>query len=232
MSRLAIQFSRALKRWDRNAAARAATYVANSRNTATRIRRAYGLTAHVLPPPPGVTPDGPQTPVLEVAGDYFLTVGRPRGYKNTQALIAAFEAYGRERLVVVGGPPDRQTQTSFAGITFLEDVTDGQLRWLYANCLGLLAMGREDFGLTPVEAAGFGKPTLALAAGGYLETVLPGRTGVLIDEASPHAIQGGLEAIMRTSWSTAEIEHHGKSFSAEHFCQELKTICERAIVEP
>ena len=64
-------------------------------------------------------------------------------------------------------------------------MTDAQLRWLYANCRALVAASHEDFGLTPLEAASFGKPTAALRWGGFLDTIDEGRNGIFFDEPTP-----------------------------------------------
>jgi glycosyltransferase involved in cell wall biosynthesis len=73
-------------------------------------------------------------------------------------------------------------------VTFLGRVSDDELRWLYASAAALLAVSYEDLGLTPVEAALFGTPALALRFGGYLETVTHGVNGFFIDEATPDCI--------------------------------------------
>ena len=51
----------------------------------------------------------------------------------------------------------------------------------YSHCRGLVTTAMdEDFGLTVVEAMASGKPVIAVGEGGYLESVLDGKTGVLI----------------------------------------------------
>ena len=60
-------------------------------------------------------------------------------------------------------------------------------------CRALVAASYEDFGLTPLEAAGFGKPTAALRLGGFLDTHRRGETGVFFDEPTAAAITQGCE---------------------------------------
>ena len=48
------------------------------------------------------------------------------------------------------------------------------------GCRAFCLPGTEDFGITPVEANAAGKPVVAFAAGGALETVEEGRTGRLL----------------------------------------------------
>ena len=91
-------------------------------------------------------------------------------------------------------------------MTFLGRVDDDELRWLYGACIGLVAASYEDFGLTPVEAAAFGRPTAALRWGGFLDTIVEGETGVFFDEPEPAAIAAAVDDLVRTAWSEAALE--------------------------
>ena len=68
-------------------------------------------------------------------------------------------------------------------MAIVSDVSDDQLRWAYAHCVALVAPALEDLGLTPLEVGAFGKPTLALRGGGYLDTVADGISGLFFDAA-------------------------------------------------
>ena len=63
----------------------------------------------------------------------------------------------------------------------------------------------EDFGITPVEVMAAGRPVIARAAGGALETVLPGETGILVDsldlcEKLKASMHGAPSAQPRSPW--------------------------------
>src|SRR5205823_12380194 len=107
---------------------------------------------------------------------FFLCVSRLLPYKNVGAVVETFAELPSERLVVVGtGPEERRVRTAAAGnVRFLGSVSDEELRWLYGECRGLVAASYEDYGLTPLEAASFGKPSTVLRAGGFLDTVVDG----------------------------------------------------------
>ena len=93
-------------------------------------------------------------------------------------------------------------------MTLLGRVADEELRWLYGACLGLVAASYEDFGLTPIEAAAFGRPTAALRWGGFLDTIVEGTTGVFFDEPTPDAIAAAVDELAATSWSAGALTDH------------------------
>ncbi len=81
-----------LRRWDRAAAASADRYLVNSTTTAAAVRETYGIDAEVLPPPPALTPGGPETPVPGLEPGFVLCVARLLPYKNVDVVIDAVQA--------------------------------------------------------------------------------------------------------------------------------------------
>ena len=184
-----------LRAFDRRAARSADTYIANSTYVREQIRAAYGIDAEVLHPPASLDPDGPAEPVPGIEPGFLLTVARLLPYKHVAETVDAFRLLPEQRLVVVGdGPEAAALRSSLPGnVRLLGEVSDARLRWLYARCVGLVAASREDFGLTPVEAAAFGKPVAALRWGGYLDTVVPDVTGVLFERPTHSEIAEGVQ---------------------------------------
>jgi glycosyltransferase involved in cell wall biosynthesis len=215
-----------LRRFDRSAARSADTYLANSTFIANQIREVYGIESRVVFPPPGVTPDGPCVAVDDVEPGFVLTVSRLLPYKNVAPVVEAFRRLPDLSLVVVGDGPQFQhlLRGAPANVRFMREVEDGVLRWLYSNCRGLVAASREDFGLTPVEAACFGKPVAALRWGGYLDSVVPGLNGVFFDTPDPVKISAGVEEIAHASWSEVTIRAHAEVFSEARFISELRGV--------
>lgn len=210
-----------LRRWDRRGAGRAHTYLANSTVVAQRIRAAYGLAAVVVPPCAGLSPEGPMAPVPGVQPGFVLTVGRARGYKNTELVAEAVECTPGLRLVVVGGLPSGEWSERISG---LQAVSDAQLRWLYANAACLVACSFEDFGLTPVEAYGFGTPAVVLRAGGYLDSTLPGITGEFTDTLAVDDIVAAISKVVSTDYDRAAIRVHGARYSEAAFHARIRAI--------
>jgi glycosyltransferase involved in cell wall biosynthesis len=192
-----------------------------------RVRAAYGIEATVLPAPHTVGHDGERTPVARLAEwadeGFHLVVSRLLPYKNI--VIAAFAGMPSRRLVVVGDGPLRAQLTADLpdNVRLVSGLTDAQLRWVYAHALALVAPSLEDYGLTPLEAAAFGVPTLALEAGGYLDTVAPGLSGLFFPEPTPAAVKAAVEAGERHTWSPQAIRAHAARFSQEQFVAALRS---------
>lgn len=199
-----------LCRWDKRAAATAAVYVANSTVVRARIKRAYGREADVVHPPATLDPAGPREPVAGVEAPFLLTIARPRGYKNLAVVREAAATAGVRLFAVEGG------------------FSDGQLRWLYANCRGLVAVAHEDFGLTPVEAMRFGKPVLALRAGGYLDSVAEGVTGSFFDRLETAPLTAALTDFDETAFDPEAIRRRAKQFSVQGFTARMREIVAEA----
>lgn len=225
---------RPLVAWDGRAAARATCYLANSTVVQERIGRVYGIDATIVPPPYGLAVDGDQQEVPEAAGwaeqGFHLSVSRLLPYKNVGAVVEAFRRLPQERLVIVGsGPMEAELrQTLPDTVRLVSGIDDRQLRWLYAHSRAVVAASYEDFGLTPVEGMAFGKPTVALRGGGYLDTVVEGLTGVFFESPRPEDIATAVVAARSTTWDAVAIEAHAASFSEPTFAATMRRIAERA----
>jgi glycosyltransferase involved in cell wall biosynthesis len=216
----------ALRRWDARSARTADRYVAISSIVRERIRDAYGIEADLLMPPVGVDGAGAQRAVEACRPGFVLCVSRLMAYKNVDRVIGAFEALPDQRLVVVGEGPERARLQGHApaNVRFAGRVDDAELRWLYANCRAVVAASYEDFGLTPLEAASFGKPAAALRWGGFLDTVVDGRTGVFFDRPEPAAIRDALSRLLSRAWDARAIADHASRFSEARFASRLRDL--------
>ncbi|WP_244903892.1 glycosyltransferase [Ornithinimicrobium cerasi] len=218
-----------LTRWDRRAASRASRYLANSTVVRDRVRAAYGIEAEVLPPPPGLQTEGDQVAhpeLADLAGQpYWLVVSRLLPYKNVREAVEAFRGRS-EHLVVVGAGPEKESLQRVlpVNVRLVSDLTDAQLRWAYDHARGLVAASREDFGLTPLEANAWGRPVVALRAGGYLDTVVEGVNGIFFDESTPVLISRAVDEAARRSWEAEVLTRHVESFGETAFRRRIREI--------
>ncbi len=224
--RLATQ---GLQRWDAAAALSAHTYLANSTVVAGRIRRAYGIESEILHPPVSLLADGPQEPVPGLQPGYFLTVARSRGYKNTDLVCQAVAGLPGRRLVCVGRLPEPPSSAGWPSeIVEVSDLSDAQLRWVYANCEAVVTMSEEDFGLTPVEGHIFGKPTVAVRAGGFLDTVLPGINGTYVEGFDADALRQVLTSFDGAAFDADLVRDTARRFGVAEFRRRLRDTAARA----
>ena len=212
--------------WDRRQAASAHRYLTLSRAVQARLRHVYGIAAEVVPPPYALGPEGPSRPVPGVEAGFHLCVARLLPYKNVTAVVEAFAGLPGERLVVVGEGPARAEVAAVAGanVTVCGSVDDAQLRWLYRHCRFLVAASYEDYGLTPLEAAAFGKPSAVLRFGGYLDTVEEGETGLFFDRPEPAAIAEAVRRLHRHDWDDEVIRAHAGRFCEDRFITRLREV--------
>jgi glycosyltransferase involved in cell wall biosynthesis len=216
----------ALKAWDHRAAASADRYLVNSTAVRLRVADIYGIDAEVVPPPVAVDPSASTRPVAGVEPGFMLCVSRLLSYKNVDAVVAAFAELPDARLVIVGTGPlagELGTRAS-ANVRLVGEVDDAELRWLYRHCLGLVAASYEDFGLTPIEAAAYGKPTAALRWGGFLDTIVEGETGVYFDEPQPEQIAATVRQVASTAWPESALVAHAGGYSVQRFAERLRAV--------
>lgn len=218
-----------LKLWDRRSARDAAAYFAISNLVQDRIHAAYGLDSTVLPAPWPDTRSHDSEPMADVerwlgGAPYELCVSRLLPYKNVRSVVAAYADEPRRRLVVVGRGPEEEALHELAGdnVLFLQNISDGQLAWLYRGCTALIAVSYEDFGLTPLEAASFGRPSVVLRWGGFLETQVEGVTAVFVDQPTPEAVRAGLQAVDAATWDPEAIRAHADRYGEDVFVKALR----------
>lgn len=214
--------------WDQRAAARSKNYVGNSTAIQQRIRTVYGKDVPICFPPHSVDENSPAEPIAGLEqftadGDYFLVVSRLMEYKNVDVVVEAFTRLGK-KLLVIGEGPEKEYLTNLAGPTvrIISGVSDAQLCYAYRNCVALLAVAYEDFGITPLEAGASGKPVIALREGGFLDTVQEGRTGVFIDSPTVEQVMGTVSDFDPSQWDSNYIRRHVEQFSEQRFIQELR----------
>lgn len=206
-----------LRHADRRAAAGHLAYAANSAGTAQRIARTYGRPAPVIHPPlwtshlPIHPPPMPQRPRA-------LVVSRLLPYKKVEVAVHACALAGI-RLTIVGDGPDEARLRREGGSTvrFLGRVEDAELADLFADHSVVLVTGREDFGYIPVEANYAGRPVIALAEGGALETVVDGVTGLLVHSRDPEDWAAALREAHSRQWQPRELRRATARFHADAF---------------
>lgn len=220
-----------LRRWDQRHGSSADLVLANSRTVRDRLARYWGVDAEVLYPPHGADPAATREPVSGLEPGFLLAVSRLLPHKRVDVLTAAMERLPDQRLVIVGNGPEARTLClgAPANCVFLKNVSDPHLRWLYANAVALLSASHEDLGLAPLEAMAFGRPVAVLRAGGFLETVVEGETGVFFDHPEPTDVVDAVRLLQSQTFDQDGIAAHARSFDEASFARQLLRFAEKAL---
>ena len=210
-------FAAFMRAQDRRAAKRVTRYVAESAFVARQIQDAYGVDSEVVMPPvdcslfkPPATPDH---------DDFFLFCGRlVEPYKKPFMTIEAFRGLPH-RLVVAGDGPALRKLREVAppNVEFLGQLSDTDLVPLMQRCAAAVFPSRDDFGLIPVEVMACGRPVIAFAGGGALETVVPGKTGEFFSEQSAGALRTAINAFNPGAYDPNAIRTHAEGWDVPRF---------------
>jgi len=217
-----------LRMWDVAAANRVDSFVAISRAVADRIKKFYRRDASIIYPPVDTEAFRP----VGTVDDFFLVASRLIPYKRVDLVVDAFNRLGLP-LKIVGDGRDRADLQASArdNIEFLGRVSDADLSDLYGRCRAFIFPGEEDFGIAPVEAQACGRPVIAFAAGGALDTVMDGTTGRYFFEQTSDALMDAVRRFEMQSWDSSLIRCNAERFSLNTFRSEFTTLVENLSVQ-
>jgi glycosyltransferase involved in cell wall biosynthesis len=203
-------------------------FVTTSRAVADRIKRYYRREATILPPPVDC---GSLTPRSGPPDDYYLVVSRLIPYKRIDLAVDACTRLGRRLKIAGTSGRDEAALRARAGprVEFLGRVSEEERRELMAGCRAFLFPGEEDFGIAPVEAGACGRPTIAYRAGGALDTIVDGQSGVLFQDQSVDALAAAIERSERLTWDPAAIRAHALRFDASVFRRRFPALVEETL---
>ncbi len=217
-----------LRDWDARTAMRPQHMVCNSLTTQQRIREAWGREADVIHPPADTekfAPGGED-------GDYFLAVCTLNPYKRADVAVEAFNQLGLP-LVVVGDGPELEylRKQASPNVKLVGKVSDEEIVNYYARCRAFIMPQEEDFGIAPLEAEACGRPVIAYRAGGALETVVDGQTGLFFDRQEPASLIDAVKRFERESFSQEACREQALRFSIDEFRRKLGEYVERKLEE-
>lgn len=203
-----------IKKWDLQTTAKVDYFIANSRTVAERIKRIYQRESVIINPPVDCSFFQPS----DQDQDYFLVVSRLSPYKRIDLVIEAFKRLDLP-LKIIGEGPARKRLEATAGenTEFVGKVGDAKLRSYLAGCRALVFPGEEDFGIVPLEAMACGRPVIAFKAGGAVETVVEGETGIFFDAQTVASLIKAVEKFQFMLFNKIIIREHAKKFDKEIF---------------
>ena len=215
-----------LRRWDYVAAQRVGWFIAISREVQDRISEFYGRESTIIYPPVDVHRFHPVTR----RDDYYFIVSRLVPYRRIDLAVRAFNQL-KLPLVIAGDGRSRESLEALAGpsITFLGRVSDDDLPGLFAHCRAYVLPGVEDFGIAPVQAQAAGRPVIAYAAGGAMDTVIEGRTGTYFHEQTPEALACAVRAFDPDQISPQICRNNAERFAAGVFKKSMSSFIQTVL---
>ena len=218
-----------LRRWDRAAGRRPDVLVANSGAIRDRLRQLWGRDAEVIHPPVRVA----EVAVSNRDDGFLLVAARMLAYRRLDLAVEAANRLKRD-LVLVGDGPEEARLRGLAGPTvrFTGRLSRAALDDLFSRAHAYLMPGEEDFGMAPVEAMAAGKPVVAFQAGGALETVLDGQTGVFFEHPNVEALVTAIERLDTVKWDHAAVHQHAMNFDRSEFRERFLSLLQRHGVDP
>ena len=216
-----------IRSWDVAASHRVDAYVANSRNVQKRLWKYYRRESSVIYPPVDTSRFYPSAE----RGEHYLLVSALQDYKRVDIAVAAFSRLGLPLYVVGSGPDEQRLRARAASnVQFLGRVSEEKLAHLYATCRAFIFTSNDDFGIAPVEAQAAGRPVIAFGAGGALESVQDGVTGVLFQDQTAACLEETVRNFDPDAYRAADIRANATRFSVERFQDQfgrmLTTTCE------
>jgi glycosyltransferase involved in cell wall biosynthesis len=223
-----------LRMWDKVSSDRVDVYIANSKTVQRRIQKYYNAPAKVMYPPVNVesffAPQYKQLP----QEDYYFMLGRFLPYKHYDIVIEAFLSNGKQLKILGSGPEERYLKDlagSSPNIEFLGRLNDEQSRQYFSKAKAFIFPSEDDFGIVPVEAMAAGRPVIAYGAGGALETVIEGKTGIFFEEQNSTSVENAVNRFETMKFDSTFIREHAKSFDKARFASELQAFIDAQIAD-
>ncbi|MEK7442271.1 MAG: glycosyltransferase [Chloroflexota bacterium] len=207
-----------LRRWDKAAASRVDHFIAISSDVQRRIARYYERESVIIYPPVNTE----RFNISDQVEDYFLCLGRLIPYKRVDLAVQACTQL-RLPLIVAGDGRDRARLERMAGdtIKFVGRVSDEEAARLMSRCRAFIFPGLEDFGIAPVQAMAAGRPVIAYAGGGAIDTVIENKTGHLFHQQTVGALVNVLKNFDATRFNPNEIHNFALKFDKKVFQEQL-----------
>ena len=213
------------RKLDLEAATNVDTYIANSTETAKRIKQYYGRSSTVIHPPVDTQRF---TPARE-RKEHYVTSGRQLPYKHHDLAVAACTQLSLPLLVFGIGPMHEQLVKS-AGPTIqfrtdrYGDASDAELEKALNTARGFIFPAEEDFGIVTVEALAAGAPVIGYARGGTTDIVEDGVSGVLFDHQTVEDVVAAIKRAESMTFLPATLQRKSKRFAKSLFLTKIRKV--------
>ncbi len=214
-----------LRQWDQLAAQRVNHFIANSNFIAQRIKNYYNRDSAVIYPPV----DTENFYISNNLSNYYLLISRLKPYKKVDLAVKAFNKLNIPlKIIGIGEETQKLKKMAKPNIEFLGAVSEEEKRKHLSQCLALIHPQVEDYGLTVVESMASGRPVIAYADGGALETIIDDKTGKFFKEQTWEALIDAVIKFKPKEFRPQGIKQHAEKFNSQSFYQKMKNFIEKS----
>ncbi len=207
-----------LQNWDYNKAQKVDYFLANSKYIAQKIKKHYQREAIVIYPPLKVE----EFRISKDIKDYYLIVSRLRPYKKVDLAIKAFNNLKLPLKIIGAGTELRKLKKlAHSNIEFLGELNDEKRNYYLRHCRAFIYPQIEDFGITALEAMASGRPVIAYAQGGALETVIEKKTGVFFKNQTWESLAHIILRFKEKEFNSNTIREHAQNFDQKNFKEKI-----------
>ena len=184
-------------------------------------------------------------PDVEPEAGRLLFVGRLKKYKGVQHLLKAMKLLQQKnievKLTVIGqgdysrslkllvGKLNLQDSVTFEGFVSQEE----KLLWLQKAWVAVFPSAKEGWGLTVIEANCCGTPVVASNSDGLRDSIIDGKTGILVKHQDPVALADALETILTSTEKRKTLAENAipwaKSFNWDQTGARMLKVMEKAV---
>lgn len=205
---------RYLKKWGKIASQRPDKIIAISTEVKERIKKYYKRDSEIIFPPVDIELNLKDVSDGRKTKDYYLIVNRLIPYKRVDLAVKVFNKLNQSLYIVgIGSEESKLKKMARDNVKFFGQVDDAKLKELYLGAKALIMPQEEDFGIVAVEAQGLGIPVIAYKKGGVIDTVIPGKTGVLFEEQTPESLAGAIRRFEKMQFVVDNLFTNAKRFS-------------------
>jgi glycosyltransferase involved in cell wall biosynthesis len=221
-----------LRKWDARVSKNVDYYISNSKFTRQRIRDFYGRDAHVIYPPVEIE----KFELEREKEEYYVSASRFVCYKKVELVVEAFNKMPDKKLILIGDGNRKSIIEKMAGpnIQVLSHLAFEDFHRYMRKAKAFVFAGKEDFGITLVEAQACGTPVIAFGEGGASEIVIDSKTGVLFSEQSTESLINAIhsfETVFEMHYSAELIRQNAERFSLDRFNSEVLDFIKKCLSE-
>lgn len=219
-----------LRMWDFVASARVDYFIANSKNTASRISKYYKKDSVVIYPWIDTN-----LFYLSEKQDYYLYVWRVIPYKKFDIIVEAFNKNWKKLIICTNTINKLQKELekkSEKNITWIKNPNKSELAKYYSEARAFLFPPEEDFWLVPIEAMASWTPVIAYEKWWALETVVTPSdsplnkgggiiTWVFFKNQSARSLNNAIDDFENIEFDSYKIREYALNFDKEIFKENI-----------